>query len=197
MKFLRPANSNVAPSRRRVRSEYDGDYDLDKRWEIHPFNATTKAYSVAPHVTVTANLAVSSNYKAKQINDYGAMVWAIIQLLESKGIRVTVNATYGSDNDEGDIKTLIRVTVKEPIKYISPQSLANVFRSVFIRRVFHNAIILACDSQNRYVGGGLGRPINPPTSVQYFNGELTLDIGALNDYSAIETGLAQAMKGTK
>lgn len=193
-KFLKPS-TGWASLRRRTSSEYDGDYDIDKKWDYKPFNSTSRVKSPIPHVTVRANLSLNCNYSAEQLNNYGTLVWAIVQLLESRGIRVSVIGMFETDINSKVRTTAIDTLVKDSVKYISPQALASVFTSNYVRRVMFNGLVLAADEKQSDPGYGMGQAVYSQKSVEYSNGVLKLGIGALNDYSALEKGLAQIFGG--
>lgn len=198
LQILRPSVQLAPSARKRIRSEHDGDYDLDKRWEIKPFNATHKAPTIKRFMHIDADMSINCMYNASQINDYGATVWAIVQALESRGISVSVSLMQKSvHRSNPEFLTESRHLVKEPLKYTSPGALATVFTSNFYRRCLFFAIAKCGDMQNRDVTHTLGSPITPTRNVIVEGSTLTLAIGAINDLKAVERALEQILKANQ
>lgn len=193
LKVLRPGVS-VTVARRRVKSEYDGDYDLDKRWDTKPFNNTERSDVTMPHITILANMSVYARYSSDQISEYGALIWAIIQFLESRGIRVSVRSVFHSVQSK-DFTATVDIDVKTSTKYTSPEAIAHVFTSNYIRRVMFKGLLSACEHGKLTADDGLGQPIMEKTPVKYSDGILTLGIGALNRYTEVSNELTKLMKG--
>lgn len=184
------------PKRRRVLSEHDGDWNFDRQWDISPFNSTARLPVSQPFVAIRADFSINSGYKSYQINEYGALCWAVSQILEERGINTTIDVVKHVSNITSNMPWQVRdtISVKTSREYVSPQALANVFRSNYYRRAILGLTIQAADLVNQKVSYGLGQS-NPPNSVaDYQNGVLTLSIGALTQPTALIDALTKILK---
>lgn len=177
---------------KRVRrnSDYDGDYNHDKRWEIQPFSNAIRTKIPVSCVDVNVDMSISSGMRADDINAYGAMVWAIVQLLETIGINCNINIVKSSHSitEEENLGQKVFLKIKKSGEYISPVALATCFQSVFYRRAIFSNIVLAADSQNKTVTSYLGTPkkINVDKNLWYENGTLNTRPGGLFDINQVE-----------
>ena len=149
------AKIDYSPRRKRQLSEHDGDYDHDKRWEIKSFNNSKKEMLL---IDVNVDMSINCSMSADAINSYGALVWSIIQLVESIGIQANVNIINDCSSVSDDIDSKITLNIKKAGQYISPVALATCFQAVFFRRAIFSAMILCCENFKSNAYSSLGRP---------------------------------------
>lgn len=145
--------------RKRVRSAYDGDFDYDKRWELEPFSRREKRPGLNRIVKIEAELCFSGSVSPETIDKYGALICALVNLLEDNGFLAEVWVTSSGDDHWGeDTKARDSILVKSSDQYMPLQSLLRVFSAVFFRRLSFAHIILHADYVNKDVSYGLGHP---------------------------------------
>jgi hypothetical protein len=152
------ARIDFSPKRKRSLSEHDGDWDFDKQWDIKPFSNSQKEMLPINVVDINVDMSISANMDAEAINKYGALVWSVIQIIESIGIQANIyviNECTGISNKSDD---RIQLCIKKAGEYISPISLATCFQSVFFRRAIFTGIVFAAEHYNEEVYGSLGSP---------------------------------------
>lgn len=172
---LLPKLAEVVPRRRRTMSEHDGEWDYSRRWEITPFAATKRALGTGRTVDINCHFAVDAGNKASQLNEYGTVVWAICDLIESAGIPVRVTCSYAvEDFTEGRLSYRCGVEIKKPGSYLAPNALAAVFQSNFFRRVIFANMQLAGDLENDQTTFGLGMPVQNNTPIEFTNGQIVI-----------------------
>lgn len=150
---------DYSPKRKRKMCEHDGDYDHQRRWEIRPFVNSRREMAPITVVDVNVDFSISCGMGAEAINKYGALVWSIIQLVESLGIQCNIkviNESEGSTSCGKNSKLVY--TLKKAGEYISPVALATCFQSVFYRRAIFAGIVMQAEMSGKKVAIGLGRP---------------------------------------
>lgn len=194
------AKLDFTPKRKRSSSEHDGDYDLDKRWEIKPFTNSHKEMLPINVVDVNVDMSISASMKAEDINKYGALVWSIIQIVESLGIQANVNIINESvgTSTNGYASTIV-LKIKRAGEYISPVALTSCFQSVFYRRAIFGAIVLSCDEFKFDVDYGLGRPKHTSTdkNIWFENGAIYTRPGGQFKIEEVERAITKMVKGEK
>lgn len=186
----------TSPKRQRLRSEHDGDFNFDSKWDIKPFDTALKRKVPIPEVHVVADFSFNCNFEAELINKYGAFVWSICQILETAGVAVEASIRLRSVgvSSDGDFNSTALIKVKESSEYISPIAMAMCFRTVFYRRVLFNLYIMMCDIHDVEVCSSLGRGTPYEKSAQYKDGVLKLSIGAASDVGAVEKELLKILE---
>ncbi len=154
---------DFSPKRKRNLSEHDGDYDHEKRYEIKPFSSSRKEMLPISVIDVNVDMSINCSMKAKDINKYGALVWSVIQMVESLGIQCNINVindctgigSKGNKYYDGKLSLVI----KKAGEYISPVALATCFQAVFFRRAIFTGMVLECEENDGIeVSYGLGSP---------------------------------------
>lgn len=148
---------------KRVRrtSEHDGDYDLQKRWEIKPFSSAHRSKVPISVVDFKVDFSISAAMSPEDINSYGAMVWSIIQLVETLGIQVNVTIVTEGVGIADNLDNQQEYIIKKSGEYMSPVSLASTFQSTFYRRAIFSGIALCAENQGKHAWDSLGRPKYP------------------------------------
>lgn len=80
----------VKKRRRRVFSEHDGDFDLDRKWDSAPFMATLMGKREFPFLELCFPLNMNSGASKKQIDRFNARCLALAEILESVGYRISL-----------------------------------------------------------------------------------------------------------
>jgi hypothetical protein len=195
---LKTQMQDVTPIRKRRLSEHDGDWDYSRRYDISPFSSSVRAFQPERTVTVVCNFAVSAWAEASEIDRYGAMVWAIVDILESCGVRTRVvyrEAGLGCDYN-GTTDNDIRFMLKKPGEYIAPSLLATAFQANFFRRVAFGFIVLGCDYAGKTVSMGYGKPEKNNKAIQFKEGSLILSPDSIHATSdELEREIMKAVKG--
>lgn len=173
---LRVAMADINPRRKRRNSEYDGEWSYDRQWEIEPFQATTKTLMPGRTMDIICHFSVSSRAKADEINRYGAMAWAISDLIEAAGIgtRIELRYTARSVDENSRVDCQIRLEVKKPGQYLAPSLVAAAFQSVFFRRPVFSLFIAAANLHGEKSDSGLGLPVQESMRIKFENGRLEL-----------------------
>lgn len=150
----------IKPLRKRRFSEHDGEWSYDRRYEIQPFQATTKTNTPTRVLRIRAQFSVSGAAHSKDIDKYGALVWAICQLIERSGIQTEIiwaDDCLGID-DSKVLNANIEVLVKKPGQYLAPSMLATCFSTLFFRRIGFAFIVASANTAGFASSYGLGRP---------------------------------------
>jgi len=170
--------SGTHMSRKRRWSEHDGEWSYDRRWELMPFQRTERLASPIRVVEMDIYMSVSSRVQADTIDEFGATVWAISNIIESRGVQVGIRFVYLSNRSAGRDGSEIRIRIKNPGEYLAPERLAATCSTNFVRRVMFSAIVASADHMKKEVAFGLGQPRQNP-DVKYENGVLTLGVDRL------------------
>lgn len=194
------AKIDYSPRRRRALSEHDGDYDHDKQWEIKPFSNSRKEMLPITMVDVNVDMSINCGMGAKDINRYGALVWSIIQLVESLGIQANINIVNDCTNitnNSQDAKLTLQI--KKAGQYISPVSLATCFQSVFFRRAIFAGMVMECESIGKDAHYGLGQPRVQRTDkhIWFEKGAIYTRAGGSFDAKEVEEAVMKLVRGGK
>lgn len=184
--------------RKRLKNEYDGDFNFDDKWQMRPFDTAKRQPVLVPHITILADFSFNAHYESSLLNDYGAFVWSICQILESAGISITIFLrlySHGLTIDGNDMNAKIKI--KSSNEYISPIAMAHCFRSVFYRKVLFNLYILAPDNFGLVANMSLGRGAPYSDNILYEEGELKLSIGAMTDIESVEREILKILETKK
>lgn len=147
--------------RRRVRSEHDGEFDLDKKWDAQPFQNRAKKATSARIVKMNISGDFSSGVGPDVINDYGSFVVAIITMLERNGVQAEVTACYDGENFlSNGAKSFfrMRLKVKRADEYLPLNQLLKVFSTVWYRRAVFSLIVASAENLGKNVCDSLGNP---------------------------------------
>lgn len=171
---LKTKLADVMPRRKRVLAEHDGQWEMDRQWEITPFTATTRAMGSTRFVDIVVHVAFSAGVDADDINRYGAAVWGVSQAIEDAGIQTSITyAMQGLGNSsDGEVDAHARITLKKSGEYISPNVLAGAFTGNFYRRFMFVFYPLCADIAEKEVSHGFGGVPNFPNLIEFKDGQL-------------------------
>lgn len=197
LRRLRTQIGLAYPKRRRVFSEHDGDWDYDRRWDIMPFQATSRPPQVGRTLILNCDMCVNASTKSKALDKYGVLVWAISNIIESAGICTRILYTeFSTGATEDGSSSDIEVIIKNTGEYIAPPLLASVFQTNFFRRIGFSLLTLAAEAVGEEVAMGLGHAETKHRTLEYGDGVLYLHPDLAETAPAeLENGLLAAMKG--
>lgn len=158
----------VGRVRRRCLSEHDGEWSMERQWEITPFNATRRETGgYLPTLAVDIDFSFSAGVDSDKIAEFGAFCWAVIDSLETAGITTELAvqntghlSSYGMKGDlEGTNNGLLtNVSVKAAGEYIDTMTLARCFTPGFLRRGIFLAKYAAGDALGASLDSSLSTP---------------------------------------
>ncbi len=180
------------PRRKRGTSEHDGDWSLDRHWEIRPFYLAERQPTPVKSVTIVADFSVSAAGSAESIDKYGAMVWSIADFIEEFGVQTNIvyslagqGSGYGKfEGKETATDYQIRIAVKRAGEYMAPNLLAAVCKTRFFRRTGFSWIASSADLGGVKVCSSLGSPKYFENRIQFKDGELFITADAASGYDA-------------
>lgn len=173
-KLTRELQTKIAPiGRRRVRvfSEHDGDFSLDRRYEIAPFgNCKRENGGFTPTLDLVVDFSFNAGVTASKISQYGAFCWAIVDAVEAAGIptSITLQTTgelYTSPEWMGaegkqhyGPNYAILTKVKKPGEYLDQGNITRCFTGDFFRRAIVGSLMrVISDLGGTDTRGGIGR----------------------------------------
>lgn len=187
------------PSRKRTRSEFDGDWEYDRRDDDQPFSTMRQTEASGQILDLVFHAGFSAHVSAANIAKMGNMVAAISDTIESRGIQTNitmVSKTVACSSKDHTLTAYMKV--KRAGEYISPASLCKVFSPNFYRRAFFGLIIVACDAHDAEVSWGLGRPDPEMHGIEFRDGSLQLGSNVHNhNQDAMQTEILKALEGTR
>lgn len=146
-KLLSEKAEMIAPKRKRKLSEYDGEIDFDRRWDMAPYWNTVKEKSgVAPTLDIWCEFSFNCGVAAEDIAKFGVFCWSIANAVENAGIQVNLNLyNYGERRNSQDHKwtDCNHISVKKAGEYIDMQNIARCFTPGFYRRGMFTACYIA------------------------------------------------------
>lgn len=179
--------NNLVNRRRRSFSEHEGEWSLDRRWEIKPFSNAKRIPTPARFIDIYCYFNIHAGVGQEEITRYGIALWSINNVLETAGIGTRIfyvqQGRRVADPDYGSNKrmdTFIKILLKEPSKYISPIALAKCLTANFYRRVMFSTMISAVDFADADHADHLGEPIWEKKVMEFKNGELHIYPDAMN-----------------
>lgn len=194
-----PESVLAARRRKRINSEHDGDWDMNRRWDPAPFSAARRELQLVKRIELDCHLSVNCSVDAENYNRFGSLAWAICELLESAGIQTKINALYRTSSVDGEQAGLtgnIRVVVKEFGEYVAPSLVATVFTTVFYRRAMFMMYCAIPESMTLQVSSGLGRSEAANQPIAYKDGKIIISPNVDFDcVSQIEEVLFKSMHG--
>jgi len=144
--------------RKRVRSPYDGEYDLDKKWEAEPFIKREKRKVPTKIIPIKIHAGFSWMIDADQIDEFGSFIAAITNSFENTGALVQIYAFYivrGLTQGSSGVDWF-EVQVKEADEYLPLQSLTKVFSSNWFRRGIFTLYVAGSEFRKGHVCSSLG-----------------------------------------
>lgn len=153
--------TKLSPQRKRKFSSFGGNFSYDRRFEPEPFvKFTTIKSGIARLIDIEIDFSINCTMSSHEINEYGALVWAIADAVEKAGIQTTISLVVNTDDvDYGrSINSKVGIRLKEAGQYIAPSFLAGCMSSNFYRRFLFSMIAMACRSEGKQETSGLGFP---------------------------------------
>lgn len=181
--------NNLVKRRKRSFSEHEGEWSMDRRWEIKPFSTATRLPTPVKFVDIYCYFNIHCGVGADEITRYGIALWAMNTVLETAGINTRVFYVQNANNVaepgrnpgcDKRVHTNIKILLKEPSKYISPSALAKCLTSNFYRRVILSTMVAAVDKANQNHADGLGQPKWDNKVIEFKKGELHVYPDVLN-----------------
>lgn len=152
-----------APKRNRVYSEYDGEWDYGRRFDVAPFASTKKMNNgIVPIVNIRAHFNFRGNATPNDIRQYGILCWSLVDALEMSGTRVKVevcSGTTGLGRKNGkSVDSECSWLIKDADEYGDSLSIARCFTPTFLRRIIYAREAMIATEHNALVNHGLGSP---------------------------------------
>lgn len=184
------------PKRRRTLSEYDGDWDFDRKWDIAPFSGAQKQASATKCLNLIVEFSAGAGTDSKQLDRYGAFIVALIETIEASGITVELTMRYDMrDMSRSGLSSTLDIVLKKHGEYISTQALASSFWSNFFRRVGFYGLIAQVEAYGDEPATHLGYTNFKSKQVYASQGELKLSPIGFNipDAAKLIEGIKQAL----
>lgn len=139
--------------RKRCFSEHDGNFELDRRYEIEPFSSVKFSKKEFPYLELIIPIGMNASAKADTINQFTSRCLALADILEKAGYRVSLvaeswgeNSTVICDKDRARGKALgieylrrskdiDRIVLRDANEYGDIESVANSCNASFFRMV--------------------------------------------------------------
>lgn len=192
--------------RKRSLSEHDGDFDIDRQYDIKLFN-NSKTEPFDNRVIVDISFDISCSFSTKDIREYGKLCYHVINFIEEHGYVCDVNITqeltylYSIKNDWSTKNTAI-INIKRSDEYQDNITTCKYFTDWFYRRLMFN-LYYHVGTQNKFgVSSSLGqckqnlRTIGSPGYI-YITPMLQNQIEGKMDFSLITKALQNALGGDK
>lgn len=155
------------PQRKRVRSEYDGDFNQDNKYDIKPFDSSFKKMVDRKIMNLEIEMSFPGFVKPEDIERFGELVMGVISDLETKGYLVQVFITEHTVGATACGKAMLsKYEIKKPNQYLNQQDIARVLNANFYRRIFLALIRLGCEKTKFEVAHGLGKAKKFDTAVE-------------------------------
>jgi hypothetical protein len=204
-KFSKLAELEAAINRKRSRvmSEHDGELDFDRLYELNPFHSTRFSNdAVSRIINVNVDFTFSAGVDSDKINEFGATVWAVINLLENSGIQCNVNLvnafdhiTYTRDDGKPNPRRIkIISNIKRAGDYIDTMDIARCFTSNYFRRVVFTTVVSICEMIGCNTSWGLGYPEYFDSNLKNSKGEINFKIGQMIDFNLNQDELINFIK---
>lgn len=117
--------------RRRCLSEHDGDWEMDRKWDLAPFSSTKIASKEFPYIEVCWPMNMLGTASAGEIADFSSRCLALAELLETIGYRV---ALIGEDWNQGCLGTISLSGVQRAAGWeVKPPVVKQTFHRLTIR----------------------------------------------------------------
>lgn len=162
----------LARKRTRTHSSYDGEFSLDRQWELEPFSTTRQeGGGLLPTLNVVADFSLNAYDDPEEIAKYGAFCWAIIDAVEQCGISCKVDLfnkssmhAFGGGGYRDCTALEVTVNVKEAGEYVDTLSIARCFTASFYRRGILGLKYSTGAYHESSISGGLSQPevLNEP-----------------------------------
>ncbi len=190
------------PKRKRTNDEYDGDWNYDRRWDVKPYNRAFKMPVPNRFVSIDADFSINAGTSAEAIHNYGAIVWAIAQILEELGINIEIKITNKCQRQFGETTHNCiyggnsEFIVKRSDEYMSPQALASVFRSVFYRIGIFGTWRIEGEKLGLFTDSSLGYPDGRKfNAIKFENNTLFIAPDVRPDENKIQEEITKIING--
>lgn len=173
-KKLVTATTQLQTKRTRRFCDQDGEWSYDRRWEMTPFQKAIKTHQ--PHQTlhIRVHFGMSGAVKPETINEFGACMWALTDLIEKTGFKVKITYVKQNQNSMPGGDSEMEILLKDYGQYLAPSLLAACFTSNFYRRIMFTMITLCADAAGKLPHKGLGNPVGYDKRIEFENGEINI-----------------------
>lgn len=173
------------PVRKRRNSEHDGEWSLDRKWELKPFMRTDKDIGEAPSLVIRCMGGFNGMTDAEEITEYASKAGALSDIIESIGIKTRLSIVH--DNQGRFSKTRDEITSKNRFEYLikdfdeygSLDAMATCFHASTQRRTMFTLYALVAATNKWILTDGLGQSIEHPL-INDKPGEITVSINNLD-----------------
>lgn len=182
---LREILRDCTPVRKRRNSEHDGEWSMDRKWELKPFMRTDKVMGESPSLVIRCMIGFNSFTDAKMITEYASKAGALSDIIESLGIKTKLSIVHDNsnrfNNNEGKISHTNRFDflIKDFDEYGSLDAIATCFHASTQRRTLFTLYAVCAASMNMGLTYGLGQSKQEPI-IKDKAGEITVDINNLD-----------------
>lgn len=146
----------------RTRSEYDGDYDFDKKWDNKPYSASVRTKKPVKIVKFKMDLSFSAHVSADIIKEYGFFMAMLIEQVEATGVMCELTVIQPSRGvlENGSSVGITELLLKRSNEYMSSSEIIRCISPGFLRRVMFAHKILTVNELGHEVDSGLGYPVS-------------------------------------
>lgn len=170
---IKPNANAMILQRRRTRSEYDGDLNLDNKWDFRPYDTAQKKPTHKKIIKLNVSFSFSCSVSAEDLDKHCDLIKGVIVDLEKNGYLIQLNIF--SENTGATTCKKTRscfFEIKKPNQYLNHQDLASVFTTNFYRRVFFTAFIKSVEDLGLVNSGGLGTPVKAEKALEIKKDEI-------------------------
>ncbi len=182
---LQTKSQRIRPRRARVFSDIDGDWDYSRRYETQPFVGVTKVLTPVKTITIEVHFSISCNATQTDIDRYGAMAWAISQVIEKSGIQTRIvwilEGTHLTESGKKDFGR-VEIELKKAGQYLAPSLLAAAMKANFFRRVGFAFLTASAELLDGTVSYSLGRCQEYPKPIEFKDGVLHISPDSAKGY---------------
>ncbi len=166
-----------------------------------PFDTTRKALGIGRCIKITANISSSGMVSAESINKFGALVWAVSDIVEACGIQTEVIARFAVNGITADRETgfLGEFTAKSHDTYVTPTTLAAMFHCLTYRRAVWCMESSLTDLIGKRANDRLGRPMHDAFPVKWVQGtgQLIMNVNSVTgDINQLEEEILASVRET-
>lgn len=194
MKKIRASTEHLVPKRTRFMSEHDGEWDFGRRFEITPFSTSRRKLVPGRTIEVCCNFSINCAAGSREIDRYGAMAWAIADVIEKAGIMTRITWWMKAQNLASGLNAKVVLELKKPGEYVTPSLLASAFKSNFYRRVGFGLYVACAELASKAAYSSLGYPSQEDYAIKFDQGVLRLSPRVSTAYdSEIEAEILKAV----
>jgi hypothetical protein len=186
--------------RRRSLSEYDGEWDISRKWEIRPFHHASRQPIANRHLKIRVSMDIACGTKAQSICEYGSLVWGINDLLESVGYNtdIVLHSYAHGVSESRKLDAELEINVKRAGQYISPTNIARCLNSNFYRRTMFALYVKAADNLDQEACSSLGTVNSVDYIIRFEKGLLEISPRAIqfNSEANVQEVILKAMEAS-